>query len=171
MEDINEETISFELGDIMRIVSPTNDELHDKIFIITYLDEDVIEIKNPQIKDTQKIYLLDGVIRDESIQVIEILDHPKEKGYARQNGLLPGKYISVTFGGDIPTIINGEITNLEDDMIEITTYKDKKVLYINFDYKGIPKILPILSIKQIKNPESKVSTSQFEREEEVESID
>ena len=171
MEDLNEETISFELGDIIRIISPTNDELHDKIFIITYLDEDVIEIKNPQIKDTQKIYLLDGVIRDESIHVIEILDHPKEKGYARQKGLLPGKYISVTFGGDIPTIINGEITNLEDDMIEITTYKDKKVLYINFDYKGIPKILPILSIKQIKNPEGKVSTSQFEREEDVESID
>ena len=168
MEDISEEMISFELGDIIRIVSPTNDELHNKIFIITYLDENVIEIKNPQIRDTIKINLLNGVIRDESIEVIQILDHPKEKGYARQNGLIPGKYISVTFGGDIPTIINGEITNLEDDMIEITTYKDKKVLYINFDYRGIPKILPILSIKQIKNPEAQVSTSPFERVEEGE---
>jgi hypothetical protein len=171
MEDISEETISFELGDIIRIVSPTNDELHDKIFIITYLDNEIIEIKNPQINDTFKIHLLNGVIRDESIEVIEILDHPKKKGYARQNGLLPGKYISVTFGGDIPTIINGEITNLEDDMIEITTYGEKKVLYINFDYKGIPKILPIVSIKQIKNPDVKVSTSPFERvEESIESV-
>ena len=117
--------------------------------------------------DTFKINLLNGVLRDESIEVIEILDHPKKKGYARQNDLLPGKYISVTFGGDIPIIINGEITNLEDDMIEITTYNEKKVLYINFDFKGIPKILPILSIKQIKNPNIKVSNPLFERVEEV----
>jgi len=167
MEDISEEMISFELGDIIRIVSPMNNELNDKIFIITYLDNEIIEIKNPQMNDTFKINLLNGVLRDESIEVIEILDHPKKKGYARQNDLLPGKYISVTFGGDIPTIINGEITNLEDDMIEITTYKEKKVLYINFDYKGIPKILPILSIKKIKNPDITVSTSPFERVEEI----
>ena len=58
MEDISEEMISFELGDIIRIVSPMNNELNDKIFIITYLDNEIIEIKNPQMNDTFKINLL-----------------------------------------------------------------------------------------------------------------
>ena len=35
-------------------------------------------------------------------------------------GLYCGYNISIEFGGDVPTIINGEITNLEEDMIEIT---------------------------------------------------
>ena len=34
MEDISEEMISFELGDIIRIVSPMNNELNDKILLL-----------------------------------------------------------------------------------------------------------------------------------------
>ena len=37
-------------------------------------------------------------------------------------------------------------------MIELTTYPDKQVLYIDFGYKGIPLHLPIESISEFKEP-------------------
>lgn len=40
-------------------------------------------------------------------------------------------------------VITGEITNLEGDMIEIKTYPTNDIIYLNFDYKGIPLNLPI----------------------------
>ena len=63
------------------------------------------------------------------------------------------KNISIEFGGQVPFFINGKITNLEEDMIEITKYEDNRVLYIDFEYKGIPKNLPIVSIKDFIPPE------------------
>ena len=37
--------------------------------------------------------------------------------YAEQNNLTPGTWINLTLGGDVPTIIVGQIRNLENDMI------------------------------------------------------
>ena len=38
-------------------------------------------------------------------------------------------WISIQFGGDIPTIINGQITDLEEDMIGINNFsrEDRKL--------------------------------------------
>ena len=44
------------------------------------------------------------------------------------------------------------ISNLDEDMIELTTYPDKQKLYIDFGYKGIPLHLPIESITEFKTP-------------------
>jgi hypothetical protein len=71
-----------------------------------------------------------------------VLSRNETGSYARQYGLKPGKWVDIFFGGDLPVIITGEITNLEQDMIEVTTV-DGDTLYINFDYKGIPENLPI----------------------------
>ena len=100
---------------------------------------------------------------DESIENIKILKKNDEKGFARQNNLVVGKNISIEFGGQVPFFINGKITNLEEDMIEITTYSDNRVLYIDFEYKGIPKNLPIVSIKDFIPPD-------VEKEPEDESV-
>lgn len=73
--------------------------------------------------------ILNNKFVDENIESIELLSRPDEKGFARQNGLLPGAWITIQFGGEVPIIINGEITNLDEDMIELTTYGDKKNIY------------------------------------------
>ena len=78
---------------------------------------------------------------------------------------MPPNWISIQFGGDIPTIINGQITDLEEDMIGITTFPDKKEIYIDFEYKGIPKNLPIVSIKPFQPPD--VITSKEEEEKKT----
>ena len=36
------------------------------------------------------------------------------------NNLEIGKSISIYFGGELPSVVNGLITNIENDMIEIT---------------------------------------------------
>ena len=42
-------------------------------------------------------------------------------------------------------------------MIEITTYPDNKKVYIDFEYKGIPKKYPIESIREWTNPNPKLT--------------
>ena len=49
---------------------------------------------------------------------VEVLDRPEHAGFARQNNLLPGTWIDLHFGGDVPTIFTGEVSDLEEDMIE-----------------------------------------------------
>ena len=147
-----EEKLQLQLGDIIQIESPTNDKFNDKIFLITYIDNKQIEIQDiTTLKKTTLLLSEDGGLEDESIDSISLLSRDKEEGYARQHGLLPKTWVTVTFGGDLPVIFTGEITNLEEDMIEITTFPEKQTIYIDFAYKGIPKNLPIKSI-EIRDP-------------------
>ena len=84
----------------------------------------------------------DNKINDESIIAIYLLNRSDIGGYARQNNLNTHTWLDIHIGGDVPVIITGEITNLEEDMIEITTFPEGDVIYIDFAYKGIPKDIP-----------------------------
>jgi len=136
--------IYLELGDIIELNAPQNQEIHEETFFITYIDDSKIRLSN--ISSFQP-YLLrispEGVITDESIKHIELVSRSEEAGYARQHLLLPQTWVDVHFSGDVPTIITGEITNLEEDMIEITTYPDMDVIYIDFAYQGVPENIPL----------------------------
>ena len=104
--------------------------------MITYIDENEIKMLNDNTLETSLLTIENGSLSDESIQAISILYKNPEKGFARQNDLVPKKWVNIFFGGDMPTTITGEITNLEEDMIEITSYPDGDKLYIDFAYKG-----------------------------------
>jgi len=136
-------TIQLELGYIIQIYAPNNEKINEQTFFIDYIDKNKMILVNVNTLETVKIKIEeDGTLSDPSIKKIIIKSKSNEKGYARQNNLLPGTCLNIYFGGDLPVIITGEITNLESDMIEITTV-DGDVIYINFDYKGIPEDLPI----------------------------
>ena len=94
-----------------------------------------------------------GELTNKSISKINILHTQQEKGYARQNGLTPGNWITIEFGGDVPAFFNGQITDLEQDMIELTLYESLKI-YIDFEGKGIPLDLPIIDTKDF-SPQKK----------------
>ena len=149
----NSETMDYkgpchlELGDVIEITAPNN-QLYDKqTFYILYIDEEKMSVTNVQDQSISDIKLdINQNIRDESILEISLLGRSEEKGYAKQHMLLPNTWVDIRFGGEVPTIITGEITNLEEDMIEITTYPDLDVIYIDFQYKGIPKDIPIEQI-------------------------
>ena len=151
--------IYLQLGDIIQIDSPTNVEYNQHIFIINYIDKKKIKMID---EDTLINHILnitdDGNLSDESILSISILNRAETNSYARQNDLLPEIWIDIHFGGDLPTTITGQITNLEEDMIEIevlnettratgdeddTQSANKEIIYIDFGYKGIPENIPI----------------------------
>ena len=119
-----------ELGDVIEISAPNN-QLYDKqTFYILFIDDEKMSITNIQNQSITDIkFDKEGNVRDESIIEISLLGRSEEKGYARQHMLLPNTWVDIHFGGEVPTIITGEITNLEEDMIEITTYLEFSYLY------------------------------------------
>ena len=152
--------LSLELGDIIRIEAPTNEEYNEQTFYIHYINTDNPESINISIInianfDKKELRIIDGsYLSDESITDISLLARNPVKGYARQHNLLPDTWIDIHFGGDFPAVVTGQITNLEDDMIEITTYPDINVIYIDFAYRGIPIELPIDEITIREKPSS-----------------
>ena len=148
-------SITLELGDVIEIYAPTNPDIHDVTAIITYIDEEKIKLINISTMRSYQINITDeGRFTDETITQVALLNRSEEKGYARQNGLLMRTWIDIHFGGEIPAIISGEITNLDEDMIEVTTYPELRTIYIDFAYRGIPENLPIEDIIIREKPAS-----------------
>lgn len=129
--------LGLSLGDIIQIYNKSRPELN-KVFLIDYIDEEKIKI----VSDDSKYILSinkDQTIDDRTIENIDLLYRNPLDGYALQNGLLPNTWATIYFDGDYTSSVTGEITNLEKDMIEITTYPNKDVIYIDFSYKGLPE--------------------------------
>jgi hypothetical protein len=135
---IEKSGIELRLGDIIEIQSPTNLDYHENTYYIEYIDESRIKLINVSNLKKQMLTLSeDGKLNDESILSIYLLDRDENEGYALQNNLLPHTWVDIHIGGDTPKIITGEITNLEEDMIEITSFPELITFYIDFEYKGI----------------------------------
>ena len=162
------ESLSIQLGDIIELISPSDPSLDNHTFYIKFIDKTKIVLVEKNGLEQTLTLDVDGKLDNESITGINILSRADSPSYARQNDLLPGKWIDIYFGGDIPTIITGEITNLEEDMIEITTYPAKDIIFIDFAYKGIPEDIPIIKI----NKREKVAKSgeEVETETKVETV-
>lgn len=141
--DENQKELLLNLGDIILINDPTNEILNQNTFLIEYIDPQKMKITNVDTFEKTILFIKpDGTIGDGSITELKILSSNPDKGYARQNDLLPNKWINIYFGGDFPAVITGQITNLEEDMIEVKSI-DGDTIYINFAYHGIPENLPI----------------------------
>lgn len=146
------ETINLQLGDIIQIES-SEPSLNNQIFVIKYLDLKQIKIINISNLENVTLTIDENGDLAEPISQISLLSRDPEVGYARQHGLLPGKWINIYFGGDLPTTITGNITNIEEDMIEIKTFPGDDIIYIDFGFKGIPQDLPIENIELREPPE------------------
>lgn len=167
-----ESEVLLKLGDIILITDPTNEILNNNVFLIEYIDPTKMKLINSE--TFEKVVLpisSDGLIGDGSIQTIKVISSNPKEGYAKQNDLLPGTWINIYFGGEVPTIITGKITNLEEDMIELRTL-DGDTLFINFDYHGIPEDLPIETFEirpaiKEETADQLVERGEEEAEEEV----
>lgn len=162
-----DDLLTFQLGDIIRLHAPTNPEFHEKTMMITYLDENEVDLLDYESLVTHELSFENGWFTDESIRSTDLLSRAEEEGYARQNGLLPNTWVSIHIGGDIPTIINGQITDLEQDMIQVKSYPDDSILYIDFGYKGIPKNIPIEKIVIRESPIVEQTEAPEEAPEQV----
>lgn len=139
--------IKLQLGDIVRVYAPTDSALHEQTFYVYYYDPtSLIELVHVSNMSRHDISLKDGILLETKIEKITVLNRSIHKGFARQNNLIQGSWIELMFDSTFQVIITGMITHLEEDMIQITTYPEQQVLYIDFAYKGIPKHIPLKSI-------------------------
>ncbi len=133
MSASNEEIITFLLGDIIEIDAQDNELLNKQKFVINYIDNSLMKLTNIETyNDIELKIKSSGELSDESIEGISLISRSSKKGYARQNDLLPGTWISIYFNTNVPEVVTGNITNLEEDMIEIRTYPDDETIYIDF---------------------------------------
>ena len=132
-------------GDIIEIDSPSNEELNKKTFFVKFINKSKIILIDEY--DTKTIDISEsGKILDETIDNILLLHREPSPSYVIQNNITINKNISITFGGSLPQILNGIVTNIEEDMIEITLIPSKEIIYIDFAYSGIPENLNIEKI-------------------------
>ena len=96
---------TLQLGDVIRIKAPGSTlAVHDKVFLITFISNTKL-VLNSETGEVITIPVNNGKLDDANISSIEILSRAEEKGYARQNDLVPENWITVEFGGDVPSII------------------------------------------------------------------
>ena len=181
----NERSAQLKLSDVIRIVAPENELFNHQLFFIDYIDEEKIHLVNMDSMSILKLRIHEGgVLGDGTIQEIVVVSRAKLEGYARQHGLIVGKWIDVYFDGPTPSVLTGEITNLESDMIEVRVYngqeeEEPEYLYFNFDYKGLPQEVNINRIEvrpPIEEPlpvlqSAPVEDGEFHEDDEVNRID
>ena len=164
---------NLQLGDIIRIVSPKEPSLHEQTFFVYYYDQnELLELIHTSNFTILQIALKDGALTDSPIENIIILNRSVHKGFARQNGLISGIWIELEFGGEHRVIVTGLVTHVVEDMIQITTFPEEDILYIDFQYKGIPKNIPLKKICTRQKPLSYKVTEQItnpssEEDEEI----
>ena len=129
-------------GDIIRIIAPTNNSMDEQIFFVKFIDNTKIILLNDDLTTTLDIDEENGKLMDDTIDNIVLLHRENTASFIIQNNITIGKSISITFAGSLPKIINGVITNTEEDMIEISVLpitNPPNIIYIDFAYSGIPE--------------------------------
>ena len=157
--DTGEKKINLQIGDIIEFAAPSDDELHEKRFLIKYIDKTKFVVVG---KGGELTIIIndDGSLRNESIVSIGILSRAEFPSYARQNGLVQDVWVDIYFAGEFPTIMTGQITSLDEDQIEVKLI-DEETIYIDFAYKGIPEDIPIEKIVLRDRPSTLAEPSKL----------
>ena len=95
----NEEGPMLELGCIIRVNAPDNDDIHDKIYFIDYLDKNLLKLIEYETYKKIEFKIRNNRFTDESIESISILERPKKNMHNRTICLVD-ETISIVFGGD-----------------------------------------------------------------------
>jgi hypothetical protein len=159
--------VKLQLGDIIEIIAPADTDIDNKTYYIGYIDATKIRLEEAAGSEVV-LTLTNGSLDNESIESIIIKSRAEEEGYARQNNLLMGVWVDLFFGGDLPLTLTGKITNLDGDKIEITTFPEKDVIFLDFAYKGLPEDLPIEKIQIRRAPEMTIEEKELALEAEQE---
>ena len=147
-------------GDIIQMYAETNPTLHEKTFLVDYLDSDKIRLVSTSTpageSPTTVVLRLDpetSTFVDRSVERIVLVTRADQLGVARQLGLVPGQWVEIRFRDEQAEPLVGKVTHLEEDQIEFTTLPDGDILYIDFGYRGIPEDLPVREFALIPAPD------------------
>ena len=127
------EKMLIELGDVVQIVAPSNTQINDKIYIIDYIDDDIIKLINVENLTGYSLNIRDGSLTDESITGINILDRPEVSGYAAKKSSEFDTKVSIC-NGMFP-VLSTETCRIEEAPTAVgsktkVSSKTKIVLYL-----------------------------------------
>jgi hypothetical protein len=159
------------LGDIIELYAPKNSDLNNEIFLIEYIDDTKMKLRNEKMELELSIEHKQIVNKD--IKMIKIISRAESPSYAIQHDFTIGQWISIHLQDG--TKIIGEITDLQEDQIEVQIPGEENPIYIDFEYQGIPENLLIESI-ELTTPKEKEEEEEekeilFEKGEEEEDIE
>ena len=142
--------ISLQLGDIIRIKDPSNENINDQAFFIKYVDVGKMKLINIKTYDSLVLIIHENkIIGDGTISGVTLLYRSQYPEYTKQNNLTIHIWLKVIFHDKL---IIAQIVNVEGDMIELQQYPDNTSLFINFNYQGVPEELGITAIEIIEDP-------------------
>lgn len=157
-------SIHLELGNTIRLDTndPANKTFHLVPMFIDYIDEHKIRLISTETRERYIFAIVNNRLigpqdAEEYIQIrqVQVLSRSKEKGYARQNGLLENTRveIQIRISPSAPMItITGTIFALVEDRISIRVSSapaelaELHTLNIDFGYRGLPEELHIEQI-------------------------
>ena len=119
-------------------------------------------------KDVKFCFDEDGSIDDESIE--EFTDIHQTRGYFELHESEVGVTVNIYFDTQIPYILTGNITNVENDGVEITPMNEeiKDVpLYIDFKYQGLDLMINRIEAKDVLTKRRDDNDVNLEEDEEV----
>jgi hypothetical protein len=168
MVDSPTENINIQLGDIVDLIAPDNEQLHLQQFYIEYIDPTKILLVNTESKQLVQLDIKDGELSDESVIQINLLSRADAPGYARQHNLVPGIWVDIYIqtNGE-PLKITGLIMALEEDTVDIKTYPEEDIIYLDFAYQGLPQDPPIEKIIIRKEPLTESNIPDLADKEEL----
>jgi hypothetical protein len=158
--------------------APQNGKLDNHMFMVEYVDFEetekivLIDIKT---KDKTVVKIKNGEIADKNIIGWSLISRATTKGYARLYGLIPPQSIHIYFENNV--VISGKITDLIEDMIELTpSDTTQDVIYIDFGYKGIPEDLNIEKIEfdegeETNSPKGEITEKVLSEDDTVDEIE
>lgn len=145
--------LDIELGDIVSLCAPDNPELNGNTFFVEYItDTRILLIDVLTLREVRLGFNKHRQLIDKTIIGWNLLSREESKGYCALYGFTVKKWVSIYFDGDVPQIITGEITNVEEDMIEVMPLDKFEPIYIDFAYQGIPEDLNISKIELREEP-------------------
>tara|TARA_Y100000741_G_scaffold187208_1_gene142385 strand:- start:1556 stop:6784 length:5229 start_codon:yes stop_codon:yes gene_type:complete len=133
--------MQLELGDIIKIISSQLKDYHEKVFVITFLNKERIVLQNIVSNEISELVIKDNKLLNKFIENIHILKRHERKGFVQQNKMAINMWIDIhgLYNTDIPFSMTGQITNIIQDMIEVTIHslEENTIIYIDFAYQGI----------------------------------
>jgi len=141
-------SLGLQYGDIIKILAPSNEKINSRIFFVDYIDHNwlrCIDIAQPDERYSYKIEWdeeeKEGFLIDTSIEQISLISRGDDLGYVKINRLQKDDILLIEWS--IPQIphIRVKIQEIILDAIEVVDLETKDVLYIDFEYKGIPEYI------------------------------
>jgi hypothetical protein len=169
-------TIILKLGDIIQLKTISNKETDNEIFIISYIDTHQIILDHPDLGRIRIVIDPDGnlsllkkdntgILSGISIEEIALLNRSDNEGYLAQNNINIGDLLELVF---IDEKIYGQVSQIEEDMMTVSIYPSKEIIYIDFAYKGVPTNLNLTEINIIDSFPKDVVVDQEPKEVEQE---